>query len=229
MIKRRCKKAGISKRVYPNLFRHTEATELANHLTEAQMKARHGWTPYSKMPGRYVHLNNSYVEEAILSQYGLSNKKEEQKQKLPKFCSRCDTHNAHDADICMKCATPLDVKTAMMQEEKLKRDKDLLEGKIEQLRAEFNQKLENIERQRNTRTSAFTNVISDISDDSAREFLSTMYYLFELINPEETKQSMWKKFAKYRCKPLTQEILDSDFAEERKIGIERMKLLFNQS
>lgn len=32
------KKAGITKRIYPHLFRHTRATHLAEHLTDSQLK-----------------------------------------------------------------------------------------------------------------------------------------------------------------------------------------------
>jgi integrase len=61
MIRRRCSQANLPKRVYLNLFRHSEATETAKYLTEAQMKKRHGWSQDSKMPGRYVHLVNADV------------------------------------------------------------------------------------------------------------------------------------------------------------------------
>jgi len=36
-------KAGIEKRVHPHLFRHSRSTELAQHLTEAQMEEHLGW------------------------------------------------------------------------------------------------------------------------------------------------------------------------------------------
>ncbi|MCM1986031.1 tyrosine-type recombinase/integrase [Methanococcoides seepicolus] len=39
VIKRLSKKAGIKKRVHPHLFRHSRSTELAQHLTQAQMES----------------------------------------------------------------------------------------------------------------------------------------------------------------------------------------------
>jgi integrase len=42
-LKEIAKRAGIRKRVYPHLFRHSRATMLANHLTEAQLKQHFGW------------------------------------------------------------------------------------------------------------------------------------------------------------------------------------------
>jgi len=43
IIKRVARETGIKKRVYPHLFRHSRATELAKHLTEVQMKQMFGW------------------------------------------------------------------------------------------------------------------------------------------------------------------------------------------
>lgn len=44
MLYRIARKAGIKKKVNPHNFRHSRATYLANHLTEAQMKEYFGWT-----------------------------------------------------------------------------------------------------------------------------------------------------------------------------------------
>jgi len=57
VLKKLVEKAGIKKRVYPHLFRHSRATHLANHLTEAQMKQYFGWVQGSDMASIYVHLS----------------------------------------------------------------------------------------------------------------------------------------------------------------------------
>lgn len=49
MLQRRREKANLAKPVNLKLFRHSEATQSANFMTEAQMRIRHGWTPTSKM------------------------------------------------------------------------------------------------------------------------------------------------------------------------------------
>lgn len=121
LIKRRSDMAGLSKRVYMNLFRHSEATKNAMFLTEAQMRGRHGWSSSSRMPARYVHLVNADVDQAILSHYGVV-KKEEVKQNLPKKCNVCDMLNASESKICCKCGKALDLKTAVeIDEQKDKR------------------------------------------------------------------------------------------------------------
>jgi integrase len=123
MVKRRCKQAKISKRVILNLFRHSEATETAKFMTEAQMKKRHGWTADSKMPARYVHLVNADVDDAIFEHHGIKTG-EETIQKLPKQCAICDSINAHDSKNCFKCGKALDIRTAIEQEEKEAEKKD---------------------------------------------------------------------------------------------------------
>ena len=117
MVRRRCRQAGLSKRVYLNLFRHSEATQTAQYMTEAQMRKRHGWTSYSKMPGRYVHLVNADVEKAILSHHGIF-QEEQTKHAIPKKCPTCNMPNSLDSKICTKCGRPLDLKTASEIDEK---------------------------------------------------------------------------------------------------------------
>jgi len=148
MVRRRCRDAKLSKRVYLNLFRHTEATEVANFMTEAQMRKRHGWTPYSKMPGRYVHLVNADVDKAILSQYGIIEKGDEFKAKIPKICDICKQPNAWDSKLCSKCGKPLDLKTATEIDEK--KDERIL--KLEENMANINIILSELERKVNSKS-----------------------------------------------------------------------------
>ena len=82
MLRIRCKKAEISKHINLKLFRHTEATNLAQFMTEAQLKKRHGWSPYSRMPARYVHLVDADVEQAIFEHYGIKKKTKNDDRKI---------------------------------------------------------------------------------------------------------------------------------------------------
>jgi len=120
LIKTRAEIAGLGKRVFLNLFRHSSATETANFLTEAQLKKRHGWTKDSKMAGRYTHLVNADVESAILKHYGIA--QEETKLKPPKICQVCSFVNDSDSSECSNCNKPLDLKTAIEIEESKEKD-----------------------------------------------------------------------------------------------------------
>jgi len=112
ILQTRCKLANISKRVYLNLFRHSEATSTANYMTEAQMRKRHGWSSDSKMPARYVHLVNADVENAIFEHYGI--KKEDKKTSyLPIKCHFCKTANPSYSLTCTKCGNPLFTKSIL--------------------------------------------------------------------------------------------------------------------
>jgi len=113
-------KAGIKKKLNPHNFRHSRATYLANHLTEAQMKEYFGWVQASDMASVYVHLSGRDVDSAILKVYGMSqngNNKEESVLK-PKKCSRCDETNPATNKFCFKCGMPLDKETIVKLVEK---------------------------------------------------------------------------------------------------------------
>jgi site-specific recombinase XerD len=57
LLRRLVARAGLNKRVYSHLMRHSRATELASMLTEAQMKEMLGWVQGSDMPATYVHMS----------------------------------------------------------------------------------------------------------------------------------------------------------------------------
>jgi len=59
-------KSGIKKECNPHLFRHSRATFLSKHLTEAQLKQFFGWTQSSDMAARYVHLSGRDLDSALL-------------------------------------------------------------------------------------------------------------------------------------------------------------------
>jgi len=58
LLKKAAKKAGIKKNVYCHLLRHSQATRLANTMTEQQLKKQMGWAGSSNMAQTYVHLSN---------------------------------------------------------------------------------------------------------------------------------------------------------------------------
>ena len=107
-LRKFCKQAGITKRMYSHLFRHKEITDLAGNLTEAQSRIRHGWSPSSPMPSRYTHMNNQDVDDKMLEIFGVKKKPVED---TPKFieCMFCHVKHPVDTKYCEACAKPLDV------------------------------------------------------------------------------------------------------------------------
>jgi len=140
-------KAQISKRIFLNLFRHSEATDTANYMTEAQLRKRHGWSKTSNMPARYVHLINQDVEDAILKHYGIKKDSKDIETELPIKCSICEMQNPPQTKKCTKCGKPLDVQTAIESEEKEQHNlEEIIADKIrtELLKSQNEQKVEEL-------------------------------------------------------------------------------------
>ena len=129
LLKRVARKAGIKKRVYPHLFRHSRATVLANHLTEAQMKEYLGWVRDSDMASVYIHLSGRDVDHAVLRMHGLK-KDEDHEKSQATLCSRCRTALRREAKFCDRCGLVLDLQTAMNLEQKQKGADNLLSQTI---------------------------------------------------------------------------------------------------
>lgn len=119
-LRQTLKRAGVKKRLYPNLFRHTAATNAANYMTESQLRKRQGWTPESKMPSVYVHLVNADVDEAYLKHLGIKTDKNTKPQQIPKMCYICKVLNSYEAERCHQCGKPLDLEVATKLDEQNK-------------------------------------------------------------------------------------------------------------
>lgn len=114
IIQRTAKRAGIRKRIYAHLFRHSRATDLAGKLTEAQLKEFFGWVQSSRQAATYVHLSGRDVDDALLRIYGLKKSEEADnaKQLKPKTCARCKSQNSYSSEFCNRCGMPVDLRSA---------------------------------------------------------------------------------------------------------------------
>jgi integrase len=121
----------FKKRIFLNLFRHTEATNSAKFMTNGITEKRHGWSKNSKMPDRYSHLINADVDDVILQHFGM--KKEEVQEQLPIKCVTCNMINDFKANRCSQCGNPLDLETAIGMEEQDKKQKDEMQTTINSL------------------------------------------------------------------------------------------------
>ncbi|KYK34781.1 MAG: hypothetical protein AYK22_04725 [Thermoplasmatales archaeon SG8-52-3] len=121
MLANLARKTGLKKRVHPHLFRHSRATHIASHFTEAQMNQYFGWIQGSEMPSTYVHLSGRDINEAVYRLNGLVKKDEDTKEKFStKQCHRCEKVNPPTGKFCNRCGATLDLETAMNIEEKTK-------------------------------------------------------------------------------------------------------------
>ncbi len=73
IVRGAAKRAGVEKRVYPHLFRHSRATYLLRQgLREIDVQRLLGWAPGSQMLRRYAHLATADTERAYLKAQGIA-------------------------------------------------------------------------------------------------------------------------------------------------------------
>jgi integrase len=105
-IKRAAKNAGISKRVYPHLFRHSRSTDLAaKDMGQAALESRMGWRHGSKMAQTYINLTGKQQDEAFRKAEGLPI--ESRIGNRAQKCVRCQQQNPGSATFCQYCGMGL--------------------------------------------------------------------------------------------------------------------------
>lgn len=124
VVKKASKSAGITKRVYPYIFRHSRITHLKQEgWSDDEIKQITGHSDSSKMLSNYSHLVPNDVNEKRMKQAGkLTEKEDEQFKKekeslKPKICPRCEKTNTPTAKYC-NCGMALDLKTVMQDTER---------------------------------------------------------------------------------------------------------------
>lgn len=108
-VKRAAKRAGITKNLYPHLFRHSSATEKARlGWREGELRAYFGWSRGSDMPSRYVHLAGLDYEDMMLERLGKKPRDHARTRALaPRVCPDCRTENVSNASFCKQCRRPI--------------------------------------------------------------------------------------------------------------------------
>jgi len=145
------KRASIKKAVNPHNFRHSRATHLAQHLTEAQMNEYMGWVQGSDMPSTYVHLSGRDVDNALLklNKISVSDKDSTSENFSLRACPRCSQSNPPANKFCSRCGMILDEKTArdLMKSSMEHRQADTIMDKLledSEFRSFLEQKLEKL-------------------------------------------------------------------------------------
>ena len=133
IIRKTTRRAGIKRRIYPHLFRHTRATLLASNVPEAPLEAQMGWIHGSRQTRTYVHLSGRDQDKAILKAYGVKVDDDGMiNEERPDKCPRCGSPNAKGSDYCSHCWLPLSTRAVIELQEKQDKIADRLydEGKI---------------------------------------------------------------------------------------------------
>jgi integrase/recombinase XerD len=123
------KRAGIKKRIYPHLFRHTRASILASRVAEAPLESQMGWVPGTKQMATYVHLSGKQTDAAILKAYGVEVQDNGISEPMPVKSPRCGEPNPSESSYCRKCWLPLTIEATMELKEKEDYIQKVLESK----------------------------------------------------------------------------------------------------
>jgi len=107
MIRKAAKRAGIRKRVYPHLLRHSISTEWAKQgYTTQEINIRSGRAQNSREADTYIHLSGSNVQDKVLKRErikrGLATEEEttEESPLEPVKCWACETPNPPTNQFC---------------------------------------------------------------------------------------------------------------------------------
>ncbi|MGC1931063.1 MAG: tyrosine-type recombinase/integrase [Candidatus Nitrosopolaris sp.] len=127
------------------ILRHSRATHLAKHLTEAQI---FGWVVGTQVVRRYVHLSGKDVDNTLLAlTEGGHMKADEYKLKSLK-CKRCSETISPAMNFCSRCALPVTLKDEYTREMELEQENRVLREKLDQgmkaMREEMHQQFNHI-------------------------------------------------------------------------------------
>jgi site-specific recombinase XerD len=107
-IKRIAKKAGINRRVWCHLLRHSAATaDSRRDMPLDLMQMKYGWSHDSRMPYRYMHKNPDDLRRWEEAKRGVGDEKPHDAQE-PKKCYRCGRINSWEKTLCESCGMHLD-------------------------------------------------------------------------------------------------------------------------
>jgi integrase/recombinase XerD len=114
------------------ILRHSRATHLAKHLTEAQMCVFFGWEHGTKVIRRYMHLSGKDVDDTLMAITLREEERVSTEYKLkPVECKRCSERISPTMNFCSRCALPVHLTTELTREMELEQENKLLKEKYE--------------------------------------------------------------------------------------------------
>jgi len=134
ILKECAQRAGVNKRIYPHLFRHSRLTELARlGFNEFQLRTFAGWAMDSDEAAVYVHMSGRDVDDALLRINGIEKEHKEEEAFRGIECQRCKVKNSPEAKYCNGCGLAFDLKYAVEVDQR----KEDMKEKIEMLSEEL--------------------------------------------------------------------------------------------
>lgn len=117
-LKKIAKRAGVKKRVFFYLFRHTRIDESQGLLTEAQQCMMFGWRFGSQMPATYFKRYGKHIDNAQILMNGKTPQQKAATVEKPRTCTFCNTENSAISKFCCRCGKSLDIKFGVEIEDK---------------------------------------------------------------------------------------------------------------
>ena len=152
------------KRLY--ILRHSRATYLASHFTEAQMCVFFGWVHGTKVVRRYIHLSGKDLDNKLISlNSGIEITKQDFKLKTSN-CIRCKEILSPTSLFCGRCGLSISLNEQYLKELEERENKG---REIDLVRKEMNQKINRIMellKQNNNLTNIKPEVLSSFLDKS---------------------------------------------------------------
>ena len=105
LLEKLVRQAGLKKRMYPYLVRHSRVTHMMEQqIPESVIKLQHWGSLRTDMLATYAHVSNSHVDQVLLERAGVSEKKKRRDSLLkPVQCPQCQTINLPGAEFCGRC------------------------------------------------------------------------------------------------------------------------------
>jgi site-specific recombinase XerD len=137
-------KANLNKHKRLYLLRHSRATHLCKHLTEAQMCVFFGWTIGTKVVRRYIHLSGKDLDNTLLSIGQYKQLQQQEYQLKIRKCNRCSEDLSPTQQFCSRCGLTTKFSEQYSKETNLEKENNELKIHIKSLRDEMNQKFEQL-------------------------------------------------------------------------------------
>lgn len=159
-LKEIARRSGIDKRANPHSYRHAAASNLAEHLTDQQLKKYLGWSKDSSMASIYVH--DPDCDNAILEMNNLEPEETKRKPKATeKVCQNCKRKIEIFADYCPHCGfSPEDAAA----------ERHLIEEEIDlRVEAKFQDKLKELDDRMKAMNEFFNGVLKGKDEKKLKE------------------------------------------------------------
>lgn len=129
-LKKIARRAGLKKRIFFYLFRHTRIDESQGLLTEAQQCMMFGWKFGSQMPATYFKRYGKHIDNAQMLMNGKTPQQKSVAVEKTRFCVFCNTENSAVSKFCCRCGKSLDVRFGVDVEDREKKVRDMLHALI---------------------------------------------------------------------------------------------------